>query len=416
MESIKKILVMAGMVFCMALFSTGCGKGNKEYSKAIELAGSGQYEESLKHFENAIKENNEKAEYYIAYGMALNGAGRYKDASAEFEKAYQDTDNQISGQNNKKLYFGQAMSYYGTNDYEKAAETCDKALAIDQYSYMDEKLVIMKARASEFIGKTDEALEAYNSLAKEKWTADVYIARAALYEKLGDIKSAAADYESATKASTKCYDAYFALYNIYKNDNGNVFKNSSKMAEDVINKVTGFKAENAAETMQAGRAYYYKGDYSSALESLEKSSKDGCKGAMYYTGMVYMAQKDYSPAIDQFKEYIKAGGDASNGNDNNSVAQNPGLAEAYNQTAGCYIMLGDYKNAESYIKKGLALGMTEASQMLGKNQVVLYERMNKYKKAAKAARRYLKQFPEDKDMAKELIFINTRIQTLKDRG
>lgn len=122
------------LVFCYSVFFTGCGEAEKEYNKAIELMESGQYKDSLVHFVNALEENSEKAEYYIAYGMALNSTGSYKEAIKEFSRAYQDTDNKISRQNNKRLYMGQAVSYYNMGNTKEALEACDKALGFGKES------------------------------------------------------------------------------------------------------------------------------------------------------------------------------------------------------------------------------------------------------------------------------------------
>ena len=75
-------------------------------------------------------------------------------------------------------------------------------------------------------------------------------------------------------------------------------------------------------------------------------------------------------------------------------------------------MLGNYENAQNYIDKGIKLGNTSGIRMLSRNSVILYEKMGQYKKAKRAAKQYLKKFPSDKDMEKELAFINTRIQTV----
>lgn len=393
----RRVFAMITAISCTTVLFTGCGQASKEYSEAVELIESGKCEEAISHLETAIEENNEKAEYYIAYGMALNGTGRYKDAVNQFKKAYQDTDNKISRQNNKKLYFGQAVSYYGMNDYSKVIENCDKALEIDQYEEMNEKIGSMKAAVCELIGDDEQALKTYDKMLKDDGQAEVYLARAQLYEKLGDIKKATADYDSAIKADKKCYDAYFALYNIYKNDT-----NNSKLADSIISQVTDAKMESAEELMQLGRAYYYIGDYSAAVSNLEKSIKDGCNEAIYYIGIVKMAEKDYKTAASRFDEYITKTGE------NNIKGAN--LAQAYNQIAGCYILLGDYQNAQNYIDKGIALGTSSGSRMLSKNRVILYEKMGQYKKAKRAAKQYLNKFPDDKDMEKELAFINTRIQ------
>lgn len=385
-------VILACSVFIMV---SGCGKAGEEYDKAVELMESGKYEDSLKHLETAIKENSEKAEYYITYGMVLNNLGRYEEAVEEFEKAYQDTENKISGQNNKQLYLGQAVAYMGQGDYNKAIEACDKAVKIDQYGYLDVKFKMIKASIKENTGDTKGALEVYSDILKEEdgQDPDVYTARGSLYLELGEEQKALDDFAAAVKSGEKCYDAYFAMYNIYMEmgDNTNAGK--------AIKNVTDIKAETAEEFLQLGRAYYYKGDYSNALSNLNKSLDKGCKEALYYLGMVFMAENDYTVAAGKFQEYI------GKGNGSN-------IAQAYNQAAGCYIELEDFENAESYINKGLESGISGIYKILGKNQVVLYERTKKYKKAKKAAEEYLQRLPGDEDMQKELLFINTRIKTI----
>ena len=385
-------VIVACSVFIMA---TGCGKAGQEYDKAVELMESGKYEDSLEHLETAIKENSEKAEYYITCGMVLNNLGCYKEAEKEFEKAYQDTENKISGQNNKQLYLGQAIAYMGQGEYNKAIEACDKAVKIDQYSYLDVKFKIMKASIKEITGDTKGALEVYNDILEDEdgQITDVYTARGSLYLELGEEKKALDDFSAAAGSGEKCYDAYFAMYNIYMGmgDNAN--------AEKAIKNVTDIKAETAEEMLQLGKAYYYKGDYTAASSNLDKSLDKGCKDALYYLGMVLMAENDYTAAVGKFQEYISSGSRSN-------------VAQAYNQAAGCYIELEDFISAESYIDKGLGSGISGAYRILGKNQVVLYERMKKYKKARNAAEEYLQKYPGDTEMQKELLFINTRIETV----
>lgn len=391
----SKFFVMA-LVFCYVMISfTGCGEAEKAYNKAVGLMETGKYEDSLEYFADAVKKNSEKAEYYIAYGTALNRTGRYEEAVSQFEKAYQDTDNQISRQNNKRLYLGQAVSYYGMGENEKASEACDKALSYGKDRDIDIKIQSIKASVKLLMGDTDGAEEIYSDIIKEDSSQDgIYFARGRLYEMLGEDEKALKDYSSAIKASEKCYDAYFAMYEIYMRL-GNISK-----AEDILKNISEMEMETAEEIMQLGRMYYYKGDYKNAKTNFEKSIKDGCNVALYYMGMVYMAEKDYNTAISRFKEYTGTG----------STEKAP---DAYNQIAGCYIELGDFENASAYIDNGIDYGVTNAGMVLGKNRVILYERMGRYKKAQKAAKLYLEKYPNDKGMEKELGFIKTRIKTLQ---
>lgn len=392
-----RFFTIALLLCCIVFSFTGCGEAEKAYNKAVELMESGKYKDSLVHFEDALKENSEKAEYYIAYGMALNSTGSYKEAIKEFSRAYQDTDNKISRQNNKRLYMGQAFSYYNMGNTKKAIEACDKALSYGKEPDIDIRINNIKAMAYILAGNTDEALGIYNNIIEEDNTqAGTYSARALLYETLGKDSMAVKDYESAVKYDKKCYDAYFSMYNIYKR------LGDKEKADKVLESFKNPEKGTAEETMQLGRAYYYKEDYKNAKEILNKAIKDGCNEALYYLGTVYMAENNYQAAAGSFEDYIKTG--------ITDKAQ-----DSYNQMAGCYINLGDFETASSCIDKGIALnkGVSGAGMALLKNRVILYEKMGKYKKAKKAANSYLKKFPGDKDMEKELGFIKTRIKTIQ---
>ena len=50
-----------------------------------------------------------------------------------------------------------------------------------------------------------------------------------------------------------------------------------------------------------------------------------------------------------------------------------------------------------------------AGVKLLKKQVILYEKTGNYKDALKCAREYVKTYPDDKEMKKEVRFIKTRI-------
>ena len=394
-KSAIRIGVAVGAACCMVFFCSSCSKAGKEYDEAMQLMEEGKYDDSVRHFQKAISENNENAEYYIGYGMALNSLGRYEEAIKEFDKVYQDTDNKISEQNNKKMYFGHAAAYYGMNEYNKALEACNKALGIAQYEYMDKNLKCIKAASEQLLGNADKAIETYSEIIKEDdKDADIYIKRGRLYDVEGKAKEAADDYNKAIELDKSCYDAYFELYNVY------VKMEQNSKAEDILKNLTDIKADSADKLLQQGRAYYYLGDYSAALNSLRKAEEEKNKESDYYLGLVYMAQSDYQGAVACFQKYI----------DNKGSGM---LSETYNQIAGCYIELEEYDKAADYLDKGINCGEIKASRMLKKNMVILYERMKQYKKARSLAKSYLTEFPDDSDMQKELEFIKTRIKTIQ---
>ena len=69
---------------------------------------------------------------------------------------------------------------------------------------------------------------------------------------------------------------------------------------------------------------------------------------------------------------------------------------------------GEYEKAQQALDKGFSYGSTDASQMLKKNQVLLYERQKKRTEAKKAAKEYMKLYPNDTGMQKELRFITLK--------
>lgn len=388
--TMKKYLVTA--LLCGAvLLTSSCGKADSAYKSAVKSMDEGKYEESIESFKSAIKENPEKAEYYIGYGMVLNYEGKYEEAIKEFEKAVQDVENKISKENNKKLYYGEAIAYYGLNDYEKTISLCDDAVKIDHVKELNYDIKLLKAAALQISGDDKGAADLYTEIIKDdKKNTEAYLRRGDIYCKTGDYDAAYNDYNDAVKADKKCYDAYFGLYRAYKSQGDE--SSANKALENIIS----LDSDDGDVLMQQGKAYYYMSDYDNASSKLELAVKKGNQEALYYQGMIKMGEKDYYGAVDLFKMYLR---------DNTSLD----IPEVYNQIAGCYIETGDYKEAQNYINEGLSLGNTSAVQMLRKNQVILYEKSGSYKKAAKEAKEYIKSYPADKGMKKELNFIRTRI-------
>lgn len=398
-NSIKKsrrrcvlVLLTGGILFG----ASGCGKADKAYDKAMELAEAASYEKAVDSFEEAIQENSEKAEYYIGYGMTLNYLARYEDAIEQFQKAYQEVDNKISRQNNKQLYYGEAVAYYGLHDYDKTVEQCEKALEIKEIEEMNGDIYSALALAQWSLGEKEEAIQTYTKLLKEN-PADTkgYLQRAELETEQGDLDAAGEDYDRAIKQDEECYDAYFGRYEVY------MAKGQEDAAKETLEKITSMNAREKEEKLQIGRAYYVLGDYEQAESYLKDAVKDKCTEGNYYLGMIQMDQEDYEGAIKYFTEYVEG---------HTGDAAGLTIPEVYNQMAGCAMELQEYDEAEEYLKQGLALGTTSAYQGLLKNQVILYEKRGEYKEARRAAKTYLEAWPEDQEMKKELRFIKTRIK------
>ena len=391
MKNKKWCQFFMGMI-CTACLMTGCGAANKAYDKALELMGSGKYDEAAEYFDRAIEKNNEKAEYYIGYGMNYNYQGQYDEALEEFDKAYQDVDNDISRKNNKQLHYGQAIARYGLKDYEGVITACDSALDISELTYLDEDISMIKAAALSSLGDTESAGKVYSDIIVEnEKNTEAYIKRAQNYELAGDTDSAKADYNKAVEIDAGCYEAYFGLYNIY------LSIGDEKTAQSVLDAVVSSKRDETDDKAWKGYAYYCMGDYDSADKYLSEA-KEGSRKAVYYQGIVLMAKGDYSAALDKLSSFVSDG----------SASE---LAQGYNQMAGCHFELKQYEAASECIDKGLELGATSSEKALKKNKIILCEKMGNYKEAKENAKEYVTAYPDDSEMHKELQFIQTRIKT-----
>lgn len=394
----KRGLAMAALLFATMLCMAGCGKADKAYDKAMDLAEEGKYEQAAESFEEAIKLKGEKAEYYIGYGMTLNHLGKYKKAVKQFEKAYQEVDNKISRKNNKQLYYGEALAYYGMHKFDQAIECCNDALEISGQAEINSNIYAIMAVTYLASGDTDKALDSFNQLIKDnKKDALGYLQRGQLYLYMGEQESALSDFSQALQLDQQCYDAYFGLYDAYTQSG------QDDAAKESLEMLTGIHAKSAEQKMQVGRAYLVLGEEDQAVSYLKDAVEHKCKEGNYYLGMVQMAKKDYSSALDYFEKYIKE-------------ATAITIPEVYNQMAGCLIEEKEYDQAAEYLEKGLELGVTSAYQGLLKNQVILLERQQDFTAAKKAAKTYLEAYPEDAAMQKELKFIKTRIKKKTTSG
>lgn len=387
----KKHAILAIIMLCCSLAFSGCGAGNKFYEKGIELAEKGDYQKAAEYMEKAMKENKERAEYYIGYGMVLNSLGEYEKAVEQFECAYQNTKNSIANVNNKQVFYGEAISYYYLSEYDKSLEYCDKALKLTEPESMDGDILCSKGAVLETTGELEQALDAYGQAIKKdskNWQA--YLKRASLEERINQPEDAKTDYQKVIQSDgEERYEACFKMYELCQT------QGETDTAEQILKEIVETKSKDSFVTLQIGWAYHYQGDDSKAKEYLEKSQKDGYAEAGYYLGMLAMAEKDYTEAQKLFETYLSSG-------------QGKLQAVTYNQLAGCAIEAGNLDVAQAYLEDGLKIADSSIRVSLWKNQIILLEKQGEFTQAKRAVKEYLAMYPQDQAMQKELEFIKTR--------
>ncbi len=244
-----------------------------------------------------------------------------------------------------------ASAEYNLENYESAMADCQTIAA--EYE--------MDADDYYLTGKTALALDAYDE--------------------------AGVNFEQAY-ANDATYDMAIQIYQAYIERN--MEADGTKYLETAL--LT--EAKSADDYCDRGLVYYYMEDYDNASQELIKASDAGSIEASFYLGMVYFAKNDSSNARAMYQTYIDQGGSAAKG---------------YNGLAMCNMAEKNYEAALENISAGIVTATTEELQNLLFNEVVIYEEQLDFQTALSKAEEYLRIYPDDKVMQKELTFLKTRI-------
>lgn len=303
----RKQTWLAAVILSCGVLMAGCGSGNRSYQKGIKAMQAGDYEDAGTFFKKAIKENDERAEYYIAYGMYLNEQGEYEEAVKQFERAYQDTENTIANVNNKQVYLGEAIAYTHLQKYEKALSLCKRALKLTNTASLDNRIWCSEGVVLEALNRPDEALTAYRNAVKgnkENWQA--YFRMGVIYQNNGDSDAAGQAQEYLLSASQKGdREAGYYLGMLYLEQQDKV--KAKKYLEKYIKNGSGeylLNAYNSLATLAIEQE-----DYSQADEYLSKARR-AAKGAaakqLWKNQMLLMERQGlFGEALSIAQEYLK---------------------------------------------------------------------------------------------------------------
>lgn len=315
-------------------------------------------------------------------GMAAIEALDYNTALQCFEKAM------IDGEDLRLLYRGQGLAYMGLTQYEEAAASFERALSsgngrVDEIDY---DINYYLATAYYKLGETSKSIQAYNAIIalkpKDKLA---YYLRGSL-RIAEDFERARADFEKAISLAPEDYDQLIDIYQVM------VRYGYREAGEEYLQ--TALSSESKAMTdYQSGRIYYYLGDYDNARNHLEKARKNEGVEAVLLLGQTYEELGDYNYAISVYGSYIE--GDQTD-------------ARVYNRLGLCRMELKAYNEALTAFQAGMNVENNDMLQTLKFNEIVTYERLGEYKKAAVLMESYLSVYPDDEAAQREYIFLKTR--------
>lgn len=350
---LKRIIFTTVLIAFGGILS-GCAMGSARGSKTNQgndALETGEYQQAQQLFESAVQEGEEPMLAYRGLGMSYMGLAQYDKAEASFKAALDNSDDH-QDENKQDLQLYLATAQYRQGDFEDAITTCD-----------------------EILENTTEG------------NSDAYFLRGASGLKDGRLDDAASDFEAAVALSPQNYDLYLNIYGCYDD------MNLSGLGAAYLQSALNIQGDDLEHRYNKGKIYYYLENYEEAQRQLIGPVEEKYEPAMYLIGQVYLALGDYDHAESTY-EQIESQFGAS--------------VQSYNGKALCAISGGNYDEALTCIRDGLALEDGSDKQNLYFNEIVAYERMLDFETAKEKAREYVARYPSDAAGQKEWTFLSTR--------
>ena len=254
------------------------------------------YQESVKHFTNAIQQNPEAAEAYSGRGLTYLSKGELDNALADFNRAIE------LNQRSAEVYNGRSAVYRDKGDFDNALADSNKA-----------------------IGLYPNNPEAYHGRGL-----------AHLYK--NDFDNAIADFSKAIALGLKAPELYNVLGSAYfsKGDFDNVIATLDEGIRLDPNHASSYNAR--------GAAYNFKGDFDNAIANLNEAIRlDPDFAEAYYTrGLTYDGKGELNRVIE---DYTKA------------IALKPDYAEVYYNRAEVLLCLKKWESAKADLMTAKNMGV-----------------------------------------------------------
>ena len=203
------------------------------------------------------------------------------------------------------------------------------------------------------------------------------------------MKNMASDGNKRAKLALKLADDYDRLIEIFcvLNDNGYKEPGQAYLQTAMENGTKGMT------NYEKGRISYYLEDYENARTYLERAKDEGGHESVLFLGKTYETLGDNNYAISVYNTYLTS---------------NEPHPQVLNQMALCKMEMGDYEGALEAFQTAMNIEENGMMQVLKFNEIVAYEQLGEYKKAAVLLESYLKSYPDDAVAAREYEFLKTR--------
>lgn len=345
----------AVLIVTAGLLLTGCGKRTENIDAGMQAIEALEYQNALECFEKAIVESEDLELAYRGQGLAYLGMTEYGQAVESFQKALSHAGMFVT-ETEVDINYYMATAQYKAGQYEDARKSLDAIAGLRD--------------------KQD----------------DVFFMRGAIEMQMGDYEAAVNDLNRALVNSKYGISMTIDIYQVFA-ASGRETEGKAYLSSALENRL------DSMSDYEKGVIYYYMGEYENARNFLETSkSKNNGKGTDRDT--LLMLGRTY----EQLGDSNYAGGLY-----NKFVEENAGDPVIYNQLGLCKLKTGEYEEARKAFENGLKTeGANPVLQQLKYNQVVAYEYLSDFSKAAALMREYLEVYPDDTKAQREYEFLKTR--------
>lgn len=316
-------------------------------------------------------------------GMQLVQKLDYHGALTVFEQAEEAQENE------RLIARGRGIAYMGLTDYAAAVECFREALAGSNglIENIDFDLNYYLAAAYTKNGQPENAEATYDAiLALRPQEEDAYFLRGCVRLTLSDYEGAKSDFDRVVSMDGKNYDRLIEIYEVLAH-HGYKEVGQEYLQAAITN------GAGAMDAYDSGRIYFYLGEYQKAYIALEEAKEKGGAESYLYLGRAYEATGDYNYAASVYNSYI---------------GKDTGNAEIYNQLGLCEMKKKEYQKALAAFQAGMQIEDSGLLQTLSFNEIVAYEYLGEYQKAAVLLESYLKNYPDDEKAKREQEFLATR--------
>lgn len=352
----KNVFFLSAIMVFSVLLLSGCGdEGTNDYNAGVAAMKKGEYSKACTQFTTAIRNNTTQPEYYISYGMALLQLSRYGEAASSFKKALNYSEG--NNENIKRSYRGLGIAYYFQKKLDLAEKNLHNALVIRELP--------------------DLNLECYNYLG-------------ALNDATGDTKDAYDAYKKVLEIDSEKFSAIVGKYK------AEIALGKKKEAKKTLKAGLKCETKTAEDQYMYAKLQFYNEDFKGAEEELLKAA-DSYEEAYIFLGQIKMADNDFEGAIQCFENYVEQTGEEMN-------------LTICSMMAKCYISTFEYKKAVEWVEKGIEVDASDSElQTIRYSAVVVYEYLEKFKKAYALAKEYSDIYPDDERFSNALVHLKNLI-------